>query len=499
MLPLITFIPNYYIQDLGVSASLVGTALLFARLLDVVTDPLVGYLSDRTQSRFGSRKVWMLAGLPITAASVYALFFPGPSPTIWWFFFSTASLWLGWTMIFVPYYAWATELSDDYNERSRITGWRTSCGLIASAVSQAIPAAALVYFGYGGTPAVVTMIGIMMLLLLPVTVGLTLSAVPEPARRRLSPIGFLPGLRVMWRNGPFRRLITAFFVSYIGTAISSTLFIFYVRGVLGAENLGITVLLVNYLASLAGIPFWVWLSARIGKHKAWCVSVALFVAASPLYLLLSEGDVLWIFPLIAVIGIANGAFVTLGNSMKADVIDLDSAMSGENRAGVYIAAWSMALKFALAIGPAIVLWALSTAGLEASPGLIEDPGDRRLLKYVFILSAPICYIAAALLVWGYPITEQRHKRLIATLARRDKRRALRRRGSRVAGATPESPYKALSSSMRQVRSSGARAPRKASGACSKYESAACAVRAQSMSSLRKAIFQTPSRHSYRSA
>ncbi len=77
-LPLLTFIPNYYIQDLGLSAALVGTALLIARLSDVVTDPIVGYLSDHTRSRFGRRRIWMVAGVPISMLSAYALFFLVP-------------------------------------------------------------------------------------------------------------------------------------------------------------------------------------------------------------------------------------------------------------------------------------------------------------------------------------------------------------------------------------------------------------------------------------
>ncbi len=328
-------------------------------------------------------------------------------------------------MIFAPYYAWASELSINYNERTLITGWRTATGLVATASAQAIPTIALIYFGFGGTPAVVTMMGVMMLLLLPITIGLTMIYVPDPNKVPPSRVFIRQGLRLMMRNGPFKRLLAAFFFTHIGVAISATLFIFYVRSVLGAESAGIEILFVNYVANLAGIPFWIWVSKKIGKHRAWCAAMVLFVCANPFYFLLDVGDVFWMIPIVAVTGFSLGASATLSNSMKADVIDLDTLMSGENRAGLFFATWSMVLKLALAVGPAIVLWILAGAGLEAAPGLIEVPDQRQFLQWLFILSSPLCNGIAALMVWRYPITEARHQRLRMALERRNARRLAR--------------------------------------------------------------------------
>ncbi len=76
-IPVVTFIPNYYGSELGVSLAAIGVVWMLARLFDGVSDPLIGYLSDRTASRWGRRRVWMVAALPIMMLALWKLFFPG--------------------------------------------------------------------------------------------------------------------------------------------------------------------------------------------------------------------------------------------------------------------------------------------------------------------------------------------------------------------------------------------------------------------------------------
>ncbi|MDA0338970.1 MAG: MFS transporter [Proteobacteria bacterium] len=421
-LPLLAFVPNFYTQDLGVSVALMAWVLFATRMFDGIIDPLIGHLSDRTTSRWGRRRPWIVAGVPISMLGTYMIFFPGDSGGIGHFFIWMVVLWVGWTMITIPYYAWAAELSSDYNERSVITGWRTALGEVANVLSKLIPTIAVFYFAFGGTPAVVTIIGIMLLFLLPTTVGLTVTNVPDPRVPVATRMPFLKGVRLMMRNGPFKRLISAFFINYVGTAISTATLVYYVRGVLGQEKLAIAVLLGYYVVNLCSIPFWVWISARIGKHRAWIYGLLTFTCVNPLLFLLGEGDSAWMVPILMITGFAGGTFYTMTNSMKADVIDLDTLQSGENRAGIYFAAWSLAIKLALSIGPLIGLGILGLVGLESAPGLVTDPDQRLALQLVFILGPPVFFSLAAAVAWNYPITEARHKRLRAALERRNSRR-----------------------------------------------------------------------------
>ncbi len=424
--PVTAYILNFYVDDLGLSAGLAGTAYLLARIFDVITDPAIGYLSDRTNTRWGRRRPWMVAGMPVMLLGVYMLFFPSNDTvndiSIWYFLTWMAVLWLGWTMLLIPYYAWAAELSPDYNERTTITSWRTALGLVANIVSKLIPSIAVTFYAISGTPAIVEIIGIFLLIILPISVSLTVTQVPESDNFVPATMPLIEGMKIMLKNGPFKRLISAFFINYIGTAMSTATIIFFVRGVLHEESAGIVILLAFYITNLASIPFWLWLSKRIGKHRTWIIGLVSFSAIQPLYLLLGPGDIWWMTPIIAGTGFFGGTFYTMTNSMKADVIDLDTLKSGENRAGMFFAMWSMATKIALAFGPGLALWMLGSFGYVS--GTI-DPDALLALRLVYALAVPIFFTAAAAIVWNYPITEERHLRLRQALERRNARRLAR--------------------------------------------------------------------------
>ena len=410
--PVAAFVPNYYGQDLGVSLSAVGTVLLLSRSFDAVTDPLIGWLSDRTNTRWGRRRVWMLASIPILMLSIYKLFMPDPdAASALYLLLWLVVLWFGWTMLFIPYYAWAAELSPEYNERSRITGWRSSIGLGANVISKLVPVVAIFCCAYGGTQETLFLVGTMTLILLPVTVGLTVAMVPEgkdfiPARMPL-----LPGLRLMWRNGPFKRLIVAFFINQLGTSISTALIVFYVRSVLQDDEKTILQLLVYYLFNLLGIPFFVKYSTIVGKHRAWCYSLLLFSFFMLGYLLLGAGDFYWMLPITAVTGFLAGCFWVIPNSMKADVIDIDRLESGEDRTAWYFAVWSLATKIALSVGPFIALTLLSLTGYEPAPTAGAYEGSTLGLKLLFVFGPASGFLLCALIAWNYPLTEDKHRQL----------------------------------------------------------------------------------------
>ena len=123
-LPVFIHLPTFYATAMGWVFATVGAILLFARLWDVITDPLIGFLSDRTGGRFGRRRPWIVAGMPLVLAATWALFVPPDGAGAWHLLFWSLALYLGWTMMILPLSAWGAELSPDYHERSRIAAYR---------------------------------------------------------------------------------------------------------------------------------------------------------------------------------------------------------------------------------------------------------------------------------------------------------------------------------------------------------------------------------------
>ena len=406
-IPVAAFIPNYYGQDLGLSLAAVGTIWLMTRLFDAVSDPLIGWLSDRTSTPWGRRRVWMVAAVPIMMISVYKLFMPSGEVTELYLLGWLVALWIGWTMLFIPYYAWAAELSTDYNERTRITGWRAWIGMAANVVSKVVPVLAIFFFDYGGTAETLFLIGVMTLVLLPITVGLCVTNVPEPQDYRPTQIALLPGLKLMLKNGPFKRLVVAFFVNQLGSAISTALVVFYIRNVLEEEQSSILMLLVYYGFNLLGIPFWIWFSSVVSKHRAWCMALFVFAGFQSCYLLLGPGDFYNMLPITACTGFLGGAFFVIPNSMKADVIDIDRLETGEDRTAWYFAVWSFTTKVALSVGPWLALTLLAVVGFDPSIAARSEEGIEGF-KLLFVLGPATGFVLAALIAWNHPLDQKRH-------------------------------------------------------------------------------------------
>ena len=417
LFPVLVFIPKFYATEMGVSLALMSMILLAVRIFDVVTDPIMGYISDRTHTRWGRRRPWIALATPILMLCIYMLFLPpahvGPAYMAFWM----ALLSIGTTMFIIPYYAWGAELSTDYDERSKITGGRSMMGAVGSLAAQLIPAIALIVFGIGGTNEVLTMVGIAMVIIMPVCALLTLSQVPETRNYVSSVMPIGKGLRLMMGNGPFKRLVFAFMVGSLGLSITTPLYIFFIAYVLHAEDKAIFMLTFFYAANIGAIPFWVWLSSYIGKHKAYAASFALIAFAHPFYLLLGDGDFWWMLPITVMTGFAAGGFAALPNSMKADVIDLDTLQSGENRAALFFSTWSFTQKVAGSVGGSIALAGLAVVGFHATKGAVNGPDELLGLRVLFALLPSAFYLLAGAVIWNYPITRERHAELRAALER----------------------------------------------------------------------------------
>jgi len=176
-------------------------------------------------------------------------------------------------------------------------------------------------------------------------------------------------------------------------------------------------LLFFYTANLCAIPFWVWLSERIGKHRAYIGSFGIIAFAHPFYLLLGEGDFWWMLPITLTTGFAAGGFAAIPNSMKADVIDYDHLQSGENRAGVFFSTWSFTYKLAASFGTWFALAGLGWFSFNPSPEMVNTPEQLFGLRFFFALAPSLFYLGACIVIWKYPITREKHAEVRAELDR----------------------------------------------------------------------------------
>lgn len=411
LLPLYVHLPVLYADTLGLGLTLVGGLLFAARLWDVVTDPLIGAWSDRIDTRWGRRKPWLLAGLPLCMLAALMLFLPPDGSGGLWLLGWTMALYLGATMIQIPYLAWGAELSPDYHQRTRISGWREAATVLGTLLAAGLPAA----FGDDSRTGIGA-IGIAVAMMLPLGVLLALRLVPagQPAApQRLD----LAGLKAVWRNGPFRRLLLAWLLNGIANGLPATLVLLYVAHVLQAPaNFAGLVLLIYFGAGIAAVPLWLKLARRHGKHRVWIGAMLWNCAVFACVPLLGAGDSALFLAISLLTGLCLGADLALPPAMQADVIDLDTARTRRQRAGLFFAIWGMATKLALAAAVGIAFPLLDLAGFSADGG--NTPAALFALAALYALAPVVFKLGAILLMRRYPITPERQRRLRARIERR---------------------------------------------------------------------------------
>jgi glycoside/pentoside/hexuronide:cation symporter, GPH family len=419
-LPIVIFVAPFYASELGLPLGLLGTMLFLARMSDVITDPIIGIGSDYTRTRFGRRKPWIAAGALVMMLGVYNLFMPSPGVGIVYFLIWVSVVYLGFTMITLPHEAWGGELSPSYHERTRITGARQLFGLIGLVLATLVPA--IIMGRTGGTMGkVLETLAWVVIVLLPICAAWIMFAVPAATPSEVKDeIPFLKGLRRMWRNGPFVRVLLILLLAVIGETFRITITLFYARDIIGISNLG-SIYLYYFGVGLLGIPVWIRLGNTIGKHRALALSFTTLALLSLAMLPLGKGDTIMFIILFTGKGFCFGSLQLLPSAMIADVVDVDSARSGKSPQGLYFAAAGVALKLGMALGQGLSLNALNLVGYKAAGGSSESA--LAWLSIAYCVPAATMFLVALPLVWRYPLTAARHKLIRAKFEARLERAA----------------------------------------------------------------------------
>jgi len=459
-LPMAVYLPAVYADSdgFGLGLAFVGIVLVLARLFDGFTDPLVGFFSDRTRSRWGRRKPFILLGTPIYILGICMLFVPPfefSEVSIWgvtinsgypWMLGMLVVTYVGSTIKDVPYSAWGAELSRNYHERTLITSWREGFAVVGSLIGAFTPAI-IFFFGYTTPLDSVYFLSMAIALAMPVLVVNMLFSVPEfeVTEVKHAPIPLKESFRYVWKNDPYRRLVIVFLFSTIGAAMTNTLSYFFVKHVLLAGALFGFYLAPYFLSQLVAIPLWFKLSRRIGKHRATMVAIGWYAFWSCLIPLIAiapmewfeafqvknilvflpddayatavgyfegkpTGKFLFFIIVMCLKGSSIGALSALPYAMAADVVDVDTSMTGKSQGGAYFSIWSMTRKLAYALGlflgtTLVVFWGFDS---------LADPLDTTNSSFSLLMLAITYSVIPALfkfvampLLWNYPLTETR--------------------------------------------------------------------------------------------
>lgn len=413
-LPLYVILPTFYAESIGLPLAQVGLILLAVRLIDALSDPVVGVLSDRFHPPLGRRRGWFLAASLPAAVAAYMILTPPEGASGLYLLGWGIALSLGYTACVIPYTAWGADLVSDYHGRSRIAGAREGMVLVGTVLAVSVPGIAEA-LGAKGQALSLHILALFVAVALPV---LTLAAVwrlPEPADTGRPPPALRAGLAHVRANRPFLRLLAAFVLNGFANGLPATLFLFFVARVLEAPQMQGPFLFLYFLCGVAGVPLWLAVSRRFGKHRTWSVAMlgacAIFITVP----LLGPGD-LWGFAAICVLtGLALGADLALPSSIQADVIDVDTVSSGARRSGLYFALWGLATKLSLALAVGLAFPVLELAGFRTDATGGGTAGLGMLVALYAIVPVGL-KLAAIALMWRFPLDAVEHARLSEKIA-----------------------------------------------------------------------------------
>ncbi len=416
--PLSTYLPPLYASAFGFDLATLGLVFLAARLWDAVIDPGIGILSDRTRSRFGRRRPWIVAGAAIFAVGAVPVFLPPPGfgPVL----LSAAlfTLYLGYSMIATPFAAWGGELAGHYHERTRIATYGQVMTSIALLLALVVPS--LMATRLAGDPRLqLAGMGAMVAVLFFPALTLGLTALPEPPAtpRAGGSDSFARALRLVFTDCLLLRVLASNFAVRLGQGIRTAVFVFFVAHYFGKPAWAPGLFLLQYLFGILACPIWLNIGRRIGKTRAAIVGELVQVVINLGLLLLSPASTALLLALTAAQGLAQGSGNLMLRSMVADVADHHRLETGHDRLGLFFSVFSLSDKAAFAVAVGVSLPLLGWIGFDPRAANPQAVLDHLLL--VFALGPALAHLLSAAIIRGFPLNESNHGEIRRMLAARD--------------------------------------------------------------------------------
>ncbi len=415
-----------YAKHAGLSLSALAVTMLLTRMFDAITYPLIGYLSDRSYARSGTRRSWIIAGTVLSMIGTWFLLRPPPDVTVLYFGIWTAVLYVGWKTIELPLQAWSYGLSSDYAQRSRVQAWRAMSQMAGLLLFFTMPFLA-VKLGYSDSTELdfrsLGFAAVVCVLALPLTTLLLLLRVPSrtqappPQQARHGMRDILAAVR---GNPPLLRLLAAFLpVGLLGGMCGGVSY-FYMDTYLNLSEQYPAIMAVGLLSTLIGIPLWSALAARYERHRVWACALTMgglacigFAALTPGPSALLMCFLLYPLIMLAIIG------SVIVYTMSADIVDYGRLHTGVDHGGLFGSLFAFLQKSCTGVSAAAGVALVGAFGFDATA--TEQTASGVLgLKLAMAIAPAIGLIGAAAIIWNYPLTRARMTEIQATLTERDR-------------------------------------------------------------------------------
>lgn len=405
---------NFLTDEVRLSAAIAGTALLVGKIWDAVIDPLIGYVSDRTHSRWGRRRPYLLFfAIPFGAA--FVLMFRNPEIAsqngkfIWamltYVFFCTV-----YSFTNIPYNALLPEMTTDYNERTNISGYKQIFAVIGTLLGAGAAMPLMALFS-GKTAGFIGMSAIFGFLAA-VSLLVTFFSVREPnVIERPGKRSVLESLKDVVTNKPYMLLLFTWFANSTAVAIMQTMLIYYYKYLIQDEDSVTLAMITLLLVTMITIPLWVWLAKKIGKKQAYISGMTLTLAAVLTFAFAADriGNIPALL-LMALAGVGFASHYVAPWAMVPDSIEYGFSVSGKRNEGVYYSVWTFVIALGGALAGFLVGQGLDLFGYV--PNVLQTAQSMLGIRLLIGILPAIFIIAANIVLALYPLNKKRYEQVL---------------------------------------------------------------------------------------
>ena len=360
-LPLYIYIPTFYATDVGLDIAIVGLLIFIARVSDVFTDPFFGYLSDKCVQWFNSRKPLMIVGSLILIYSFYSLINPNKEfPQIWLLLYSIL-IYIGWSMINIPYLTWSSEISFNKIDTTTLNTSREMFTIIGVIIALLIP----YIYGVSQNPkeTLELLLYSFLILFIPLFF-ISIKNINIKSNSTNNKFNLTKIKKIYTDISDLKYLQIGYFFNNLANALPATLFLLFIEFVIQEKDSSGMILVLYFCSAVIALPFWNLLANKIGKKKTWLLSIFLALIAF-IYVPFLEAKDLNLFIIISIVtGLSLGADMALPTSIQSDVVQTINTKN-ENISGLLFGIWTMITKLSLALSVAFSFLILGLFNFEA--------------------------------------------------------------------------------------------------------------------------------------
>ncbi|MEN8192229.1 MAG: MFS transporter [Bacteroidota bacterium] len=373
---LMFFLPAFYTDTFGLSAAAVGTMFLIIRFFDAFNDPIMGVIADRTNTRWGKFRpyiLWFAVPYGVLAMLMFTTPNFSDSGKVIYAYITYGLMMVMYTVIMIPYNSWVGVISPNSEERTSVSSYKFVFAYLAGITVQAAVLPMVAYFGAGndaeGYSTTMIILGAISILFFLITFFSAKERVQPEVKEKSK---LKDDLKDLLQNKDWIMIFITSILLLIYVIIRSGDIMYYFEYYLGDKDLASAFMVTGTIAVLLGVMPTKWLSAKIGKKNLFIISLAIIAVSQIGFFFTGPDDIVMIFALQIIFSLASGPTMPLMWAMLADTADYSEWKSHRRATGLIFSATNMSIKSGVAIGGAAIMWILAYYGYEANQTQTEE-------------------------------------------------------------------------------------------------------------------------------